>query len=224
MLVGRENPADNEPFRHPPETPMFPSHYACSSCHEKFEFAFREAWYYVGTEPVGNQVAYDDLLSVNIRPAWCKDCDCLCLVEDIASVRVFEDAYGAARGGRKVDYPGDTEYMDAAGALKEIEDQLRWRMGRRQAPRALCCGGARYQLMNVAQPLLKHAQCDFGVVEPKSCFVGAYCGPGPGERSPANLRVYDAEGDLIGQLTWNKREQRMWAVEPLQYPLPVADN
>lgn len=203
---------------------MLPNSYVCSSCRTKFHFQFREARYYVGTGPAGSRVAYDDLLSVNIRPAWCKDCDGLCLVEDIASLPMFEGAYAAARSGRTVDYPADTQYMDAAQAITELGDKLRWRMARRHPPRALCCGGSRYQLMDVAQPVFKHAQCDFGIVAPEMAFAGPFNGPGPGVYSPANMRLYDAEGELIGRLTWHKREERMWEIEVLQYPPVVADD
>lgn len=202
---------------------MLPTRYVCSSCQASFDFKFKEALYYVGIEPVGNQVAYDDLLLVNVRPAWCKDCDCLCVAEDIASLPIYEGAYAAARGGRKVEYPADTEHMDAAEAIKELGDKLRWRMARRHPARVLCCGGSRYQLMDVESPLLKHAECDFGVVEPRS-FIGGYCGPGPGVYSPANIPLYDGEGVLIGQLTWRHKTEPIWDIEPLTYPAPAADE
>ncbi|HEX8615452.1 MAG TPA: hypothetical protein VF800_29575 [Telluria sp.] len=202
---------------------MLPNNYTCSSCHEKFEFEFRQARYYLGAAPLGKQVAFGDLLQVNVRPVWCKDCECVCVVEDIASLRVFEDAYGAARNGRPLEYPVYSDYMEAAEVVKSVGDHLRWRMGRRHPARALCCGGSRYQLMDVAQPILKHAQCEFGFIE-SGYHIGPYCGPGPGVYSPANIRVYDGEGVLIGQLTWYKREEDMWDTEPLKYPPPVADD
>lgn len=202
---------------------MFPNSFSCSSCREKFEFEFLAACYYLGAAPLGTQIADDDLMPLNVRPAWCKDCERVCLVEDIASLRVFEDAYGAARNGRPLEYPVYSECMEAAEVVKKVGEHLRWRMGRRHPARALCCGGSRYQLMDVAQPILKHADCEFGFIEARY-FIGSYCGPGPGVRSPANIRVYDGEGVLIGQLTWRKDEEGLWDIEPLEYPSPVADE
>lgn len=202
---------------------MFPNSYVCSSCHEKFAFDFRQAYYYLGATPLGKRVAFDDLLPVNVRPAWCKDCQRVCLVEDIAPLRVFEDAYGAARNGRPIEYPVYSEYMEAPMVVATVGEHLRWRMGRRHPARVLCCGGPRYQLMDVAQPILKHADCEFGFIE-ALYSIASYNGPGPGVRSPANIRVHDGEGILIGQLTWRRDEERMWDMEPLQYPPPVADE
>lgn len=53
--------------------------------------------------------------------------------------------------------------------------------------------------------------------------IGSYNGSGPGISAPANIPLYDAEGELLGQLTWRKREGGMWDIEPLQYP-QVADD
>ncbi|MFB9245825.1 hypothetical protein IV454_01580 [Massilia antarctica] len=202
---------------------MLPDCYVCSSCHERFDFKFREAYYYTGAAPADKQIADADLLWVNVRPAWCMDCECVCVAEDIAPLRAFEGAYGAARAGQPVEYPAYTAYMKAPDALRELGDQLRWRMGRRHAARALCCGGLRYQWMDVAQPLLKHAECDFGFIEPR-IHIGSGCGRGPGVSSPANIRLYDPEGELIGQLTWRKEDGRIWEIEPMRYPPPVADD
>ena len=202
---------------------MYPTYYACSRCQEKFQFQFRDAMYYVGPAPAVGQVGFDDLLSVNLRPGWCRDCECLCVVEDILPVRAFEDAYGAARSGRQVDYPALTFYRDASEPVKEVGNYLRWRMARIHPARALCCGRSLYQLMDVAQPILKHDGCEYGFIEPWY-QVSGYNGPGPGVGRPANIRLFDAEGILIGQLTWRNDDERMWDIEPLQYPPPVVDD
>lgn len=202
---------------------MLPNGYSCSSCHEKFEFEFRQACYYLDAAPLATQVADDDLLPVSVRPAWCKDCERVCLVEDIATLRVFEDAYGAARSGRPIEYPVHTDYMEVPNAVATVAQHLRWRMQRRHPARALCCGGTRYQWMDVAQPLLKHAGCEFGFIEGRY-HIGGFCSPGPGVYSPANIRVYDGEGVLVGQLTWRKAGEDLWDIEPLQYPPPAADE
>lgn len=197
---------------------MIPSYYACGSCQKKFTFAFREAWYHVSTATGGTQVAVDDLLPVNLRPGWCKDCEAVCAVEDIEPLRVFEDAYGAIRSGRSVDYPVRSEYMEAQVAMQQARDYLRWRMGRVRPARALCCGGSRYQLMDVAQPILKHEGCEYGFIGPLFQISGQN-GPEPGIGYAANIRLYDAEGVLIGKVTWRKDDVRMWDIEPLAYPL-----
>lgn len=134
---------------------MLPDFYVCTSCDKRFNFKFREAYYYVDAAPAHKQIADADLLWVNVRPAWCKDCECVCVVEDIAPLRRFDDAYGAARTGRPVEYPAYTAYMKAPDALRELGDQLRWRMGRRHAARTLCCGGSRYQRMEQGPELLE---------------------------------------------------------------------
>ncbi|NHZ43105.1 hypothetical protein [Massilia aquatica] len=201
---------------------MLPDFYACSSCDQRFSFTFREAYYYMGATRLGKQVADADLLWINVRPAWCKDCDCLCLVEDIAPLKIFETAYGLARTGRPVEYPGIAEHMDTPEALREVGEQLRWRMARRLPARALCCGGSRYQWMNVAQPVFKHAECDFGFIEER-IHIGGHNGCGPGIVARANIPLYDTEGELLGQLTWRKRDEGMWDIEPLQYPQAADD-
>jgi len=199
---------------------MLPSHYACTSCGERFEFAHREAVYYFNFDsaPIGSQVRGADLFAVPVRPGWCKSCATVCLVEDIAPVRAFADAYGTVRAGRAVEYPSATEFLDLQQAQDEIATYLRWRLGRRHPPRALCCGRTNYQLLDVAQPLIKHAECDFGVVEPRLLFPGPHNGPGPGVYSPANIRVYDSEGCLIGLLTWRPRNSETWDVALTEYP------
>jgi len=199
---------------------MLPSSYACTSCGERFEFAHRDAVYHFNSDsaPIGGQVPGADLFPVPVRPGWCKSCATVCLVEDIAPVRAFEDAYGAVRVGRAVEYPLATEVLDPQQAQDELATYLRWRLGRRHPPRALCYGRTNYQLLDVAQPLLKHAGCDFGVVEPQFLLLGSYNGPGPGVYSPANIPVYDSEGSLIGLLTWRPRGSDTWDVEPTEYP------
>jgi hypothetical protein len=200
---------------------VLPSHYFCTACRETFTFKFRGVRRHVGEAPLGDHVPEERLLSMPVRPAWCKDCAALCLVEDIAPVRAFEDAYGAARAGKPVEYPVDTEFMNAADAEKELAGQLRWRMARRHAPRALCCGGSNYQCMDEAQPLLKHAGCEFGFIEQAYSIEPG--GRRPGVFSPANIRAYGPEGELIGLLTWYSREDRTWEVDAASYP-PAPDD
>jgi hypothetical protein len=87
-----------------------------------------------------------------------------------------------------VAYPLNTELMDSAEVEKEVGKYLRWRMERRHAARALCCGRSNFQFMDVAQPLFKHADCEFGVMEPVH-HIGSYNGPGPGVYSAADIPV-----------------------------------
>jgi len=197
---------------------MLPNHFVCTACFEQFQFGFREAVYYVGTTPLAASVPDQELLPVPVRPAWCKDCNGLCIAEDIAPLRAFEDAYGAARRGQRVEYPIETWDADAVHAASSVEPYLRWRMARRHVARALCCGGTRFQFMDVEQPLLKHADCEHGFVEPRY-WIGSYCGPGPGVRSPANILVFDAEGERIALLTWRRRTESgsWWEVETSTY-------
>lgn len=200
---------------------MLPSLYACTSCGHTFPFAHREASYYLAVDgvPLGQQVSGARLFQVPVRPGWCKDCGDVCLVEDIAPLRAFEDALGAVRSGRAVEYPTQTENLTPELAREEVEAFLRWRMDRRHAPRALCCGGLNYQLLDVPQPLLKHAECDFGVVEAQYFFPGSYCGPGPGVLAPANIPIFGAEGERLGTMTWVDRETGIWQVTPAAYPV-----
>ena len=201
---------------------MLTNHYVCGTCREEFHFSFRHACYHVGVSPIDKSVADTALISVPVRPAWCKDCGILAVAEDIAPLRAFEDAYGAVRGGRIVEYPVETDGLDSTEAEKEVGRHLRWRMGRRRAARVLCCGGSNYQWMDVERPLLKHAECEFGFIQ--SVFViSSFCGPRPGTLSPADVRLFDPEGELIGLLTWRDRDQGAWEVEPARYP-PAVDQ
>lgn len=202
---------------------MIPSYYECSSCRERFEFGFREAYYYLGSGSVEGSALDDALLSIPVRPGWCKDCGCVCIVEDIAPLRTFEAAYGAVRQGRPVEYPVATECYEPEVANELAAAYLRWRLGRRRAARALCCGGSDYLFMDDAQPLIKHAECDFGFIEPM-VWIGPYCGPGPGVISPANFRLYTSEGELTGLLTWHRREEGRWDVAPAHYPSRAGDE
>lgn len=203
---------------------MIPTYYQCSSCGERFDLAFREAYYHLESGSAEGSVRDDALLAVPVRPGWCKDCSCVSIVEDIAPLRTFEAAYGAVRQGRPIEYPEATEYYEPEFATEQAGAYLRWRMARKRSARALCCGGSRYVFMDDAQPLIKHAECDFGFVEPAPLFIGSYCGHGPGILSPANLRLYTSEGELIGLLTWHHRKERRWDVEPARYPPPESDD
>lgn len=199
---------------------MPPNLYMCDACGERFEFAFRDAAYYVGpiVGPLSAQVADADLLTVPVRPAWCKDCGVVSVVEDIAPLRAFEDAYGAVRAGRQVEYPIPSAWLEPEEMQDEFASYLRWRMSRRHVARALCCGRSNYQFLDVAQPLLKHQECDFGFITPRT-WLGGHNGPGPGVRAPANIRTYDAEGHLVGVMTWLDRASSTWTIEPAAYPL-----
>lgn len=193
---------------------MLPSSYICTECREKFHYKFQEACYYIGSAPLGVSVADQHLMPIPVRAAWCKDCNGLCVAEDIASLRTFENAYGAARRGQRVEYPIETGSFEAERAMSMVEPYLRWRMARRHAARVLCCGGTSFQYMDVEQPLLKHAECEYGFVKP-GYWIGGYCGPGPGVRSPANIAVFDQEGERIGLMTWVRRSETgsHWEVE-----------
>jgi hypothetical protein len=193
-----------------------PNYYKCGSCHEKLDFKVRAACYYIGTSAFEKGVAEAELLAIPVRPGWCKDCEALCLVEDIAPLRVFEDAYGAVRCGREIEYPVFGEFWDQAGLQANVANFLRWRMERIHPARALCCGRSNYQLLDVATPLLMHEGCENGFIEPQY-LIASYCGPGPGVYSAANYPVYDTEGVLIGRLTWRHRDARSWAVETARF-------
>ncbi|SOE06337.1 hypothetical protein SAMN05518800_6978 [Variovorax sp. YR752] len=212
--IGRTNAS------HRPELKMLPSYYQCTSCRERFGFAHTEGYYYLNFDhvPPGAQVPVADLYTIPVRPGWCKDCATVCIVEDIAVTRVFEDAYGVVRAGRPVEYPLQTENLDLQQAQEKLAAYLRWRLERRHPARALCCGGTSYQFLDVAQPLLKHTECDFGVVEPQSqYFIGGETYRTSGVLSPANVRVYSGEGDLMGLLTWRSRDSDTWEVTPTTY-------
>jgi hypothetical protein len=116
-----------------------------------------------------------------------------------------------------VEYPVESTCMSTEQALDSLAVYLRWRMGRRHEARALCCGRRNYQLLDVAQPLLKHQECEFGFVEPRIVIAG-YNGPGPGVYSAANIPLYSGEGELLGRLTWRDRGSDTWAVVPATYP------
>jgi hypothetical protein len=196
-----------------------PSCYFCSACNERFEFAIREAVYYIGSHSgeLSGQVPSGELLEAPARPVWCKDCATVSIVEDIAPLRAFERAYGAVRAGRHVEYPVSTEGMSAQESSDAVGAYLRWRMGRRHLPRALCCGGTNFQHLDVETPLLKHQECDFGFIEGRF-FISGYNGPGPGVYGAANIRVYNGEGELVGRLTWRERPSNVWTVDPARYP------
>jgi hypothetical protein len=200
---------------------MVPNYYACSSCQEKLEFSFRSACYYVGSAPLAQQIAEADVLFAPARPAWCKDCEHICIAEDIAPLRAFEDAYGTVRAGLSVEYPIQSECWEPTEALDKLAAHLRWRMERRHAPRVLCCGGANFQFLDVEQPLFKHAGCEFGVVNP-IYSVSSFNTPRPGVYVPANIRVYSTEGELIALLTSWKYEERKWDIDVMQYE-PVRE-
>ncbi|WP_143094007.1 hypothetical protein ABL840_01665 [Variovorax sp. NFACC27] len=65
--------------------------------------------------------------------------------------------------------------------------------------------------------MLKHSECDFGVIEAQYVFPGSYNGLGPGVNSPANIRILDIEGLLIGLLTTRSRGSAIWNVVPAAY-------
>lgn len=198
---------------------MLPTYYICTACGERFEFTRREAVYVTSGDavPLAGQLRDGDLLQVPVRPGWCNDCDKVTIVEDIASLRDFENAYGAVRASKTIEYPLDTTGLAADEAQVAVETYLRWRMGRHHAPRALCCGGDRFQFLDVETPLLKHQECDFGFIEGRS-YIGGYNGPGPGVYSEANIPVYSSEGALVGRLTWRERGSDVWAAVPDEYP------
>lgn len=197
--------------------------YVCSACGATFEFGFHSALHHIGPMPTERQVAAADLLDVPVRPAWCKACDAVCWVEDIAPLRILEDAYGMVRNARRVEYPFDTDGWDPVDAQRAIADYLRWRMDRRHAARALCCGGTDYQFMDVAQPLIKHAECEFGFVEAR-IYLGSSLRCTPGVHCRADIRLYSCEGDLAGLLTWYHQEQDVWDVEPAGYAPAAVDD
>jgi hypothetical protein len=205
---------------------LIPNSYVCTGCGAEFPLAVPDYAVYLfdsDGSPLAGTLDGSTLHQIPVRPAWCKTCRHVTVVEDIAPLRAFEDAYAAVRAGRNVEYPQATEWQEPAAARDTIGAYLKWRLGRRHAARALCCGGVRFQFLDVEQPLFKHLDCDFGVIEPKPLFVGAFVGPGPGVYSAANFSVHDGEGKLIGRLTWRERGSSIWQVEPAHYPPPEED-
>jgi hypothetical protein len=201
----------------------FPSYYVCTGCKTRFHFEFPLPVYYFGSAPLGTQLLDNEVLPVPVRPGWCKTCNKLCVVEDIQPLRVFEASYGAVRAGKAVEYPEDTVNFDSCQAADRIAAFLRWRMSRFSQPRALCCGGDSYQFLDVELPLLRHAECDFGVVEAAFFYLGTYNGPGPGVYSPANIPVLHGEGELIGRLTTRARGSSLWTVVSAEYEAGQSD-
>jgi len=203
---------------------MFPTSYACTCCGERFRLAQRAAYYCFDFDggPIDGPLPLARIFPVPVRPAWCKDCAEVCLVEDIAPVRAFENAFGAVRAGRAVEYPLETDQRDPEEAREDVAAYLRWRLTRRHPARALCCGRTNFQFLDVAQPLLKHAECDFGVIEPRYT-IGSFNGSAPGTRSPANFPVHDGEGVLFGLLTWLHRDSGTWDFVPAAYP-PFSED
>ena len=203
---------------------MIPHRYVCSGCQEEFTIEPRRAVYDLDFEPrhVDYRVRDENLLEIPVRPAWCKTCARITVVEDIAPLRVFEDAYAAVRAGRHVEYPQMTEGTELAAARDLLAVYLKWRLGRRHAARALCCGGERYQFLDVEQPLFKHAQCDLGFVGPRYQRT-PYCLPWPGIPRATNTPVHDGEGNLVGKLTWREQGSDIWQVESAHYPPPDED-
>ena len=223
---------------------MLPHTVECSVCHECFVLPFRVAYYYTGSESVGDHVGFSDLLGILMQPAWCSDCDILSLVEDILPLREFENALGAVRAGHEVEYPvyyspprrirlrgpqhnresyREGDRLEAERASYEAAAYLRWRMDRRHAPRALCCGGNRFQRLDDPSCKIRHADCEFG-------FIRQWIHIGPSASmhvGPANQRLYSAEGELIGLLTDSITipgvDEDIWKVEPLQYSISIED-
>ena len=128
-----------------------------------------------------------------------------------------------AKQGRPIEYPVATEYYEPEVAIELAGAYLRWRMERRHAARALCCGGSRYVFLDDAQPLIKHAECDFGVVQ-SVVWITPHDGSAPGVTSPANLRLYTSEGELTGLLTWHRRDEGRWGVAHALYSPTVSDE
>jgi len=195
----------------------FPSYYVCTGCNTQFSFEFQDPVYYFGETPLGAQLLDAETFPIPVRPGWCKTCAKLCVVEDIQPLHTFEASYGAVRAGKVVEYPEQTLNFELPQSAARIRTYLRWRMSRLHQPRALCCGGTDYQLLDVKLPLLKHAECDFGVVDAAFVYPGSYNGPGRGVYSPANIPVFDGEGELIGLLTTRARASTLWNVAPAAY-------
>ena len=81
---------------------------------------------------------------------------------------------------------------------------------------------ANYQFMDVATPLIKHAECQFGSTNGMYIVSGGTYRT-PGIYSPIDVRIYTSEGDLAGLLTWRTPDKSHWKVEPLAYP-PMVDE
>jgi hypothetical protein len=202
---------------------MLPDCFVCTSCREIFPVPFQTAYYYIGSLPLAARIDDTSLLAIPLRPAWCKDCHAVAPTEDILALREIEAAYGAVRSGRTIEYPLDTTHCSADEARAELTRYLQWRMARRHSARALCCGGTNFQFMDVAQPLLRHADCEYGFIEARIQIDGG-CGGGPGTRAPANIPIYSTEGELLALLTWWKSDSLQWEHAAAAYAPAVHDN
>ncbi|MDK2126999.1 hypothetical protein [Parachitinimonas caeni] len=199
-----------------------PSFYSCSYCHENFHFPFNTlSYHHKGGGPLPSTVRSEDFLEIPKRPAWCKVCNSLTLVEDILPLQDFENAYGAIRAGKSIEYPLHCRGKDAAEQIATCKALLEWRMNRIRPARALCCGGTQFLWMDTLQPLRRHADCEYGFIDPV-WYIGSFCGYAHGIHSPADYRVYDPEGELVGNLTWFNQEAGSWALQELRYA-PTLD-
>ena len=90
-----------------------PNYYECTGCGETFNFARRSAYYCFDLEAVspGTKLSGSKIFAIPVRPAWCKDCSWVCLVENLLPVRSFEDAYGMTKAGKEIEYPFASEHL-----------------------------------------------------------------------------------------------------------------
>ena len=123
-----------------------------------------------------------------------------------------------------VSYPKETESLDPARARDDMAAYLRWRMNRVRPARALCCGGTRFQCLDVPQPLFKHAACDLGVVEAEHFPIASFNGPGLGVTSDALLPIYSAEAELLGMLTGAYPAQTCGRCKPAAIPQQPTED
>lgn len=199
-----------------------PSFYQCSECHARFDFPFTAADYYLGSTPPRRVVQPAQLLPVLTEPVWCPTCDGLSLAEHIEPLRAFELAWGAARCGRSVDYPVNTQASDREASLAQIEPYLRWRMARRRPARTLCCNQPHYHRLNDRGASVRHSGCEHGTVEPM-LTIGTAGWKTPAPQQPRGSRLYDSEGHLLGQLTlWVEAEQG-WLLQPAETLSPAHE-
>lgn len=199
------------------------SYYECSQCREQFQFKIGLVYHCLQVSADRLSVQDADVFEVPTRPIWCLQCEAVSKVEDLGQLREYEYALGMARRGKTVKYPLYTTGYEPEREMQELELMLAWRMGRRNPARALCCGGQQYQLLDVRQPLIKHAECEYGFIG-NVIQIGGFNGPRPGTRSPANYLLHDAEGERIGLMTWYHESGDCWDVVPQPYPLRMDDE
>lgn len=190
----------------------------------RVQIQFRSAYYYAGTATFDKKVADADLLPIPVRPTWCKDCEAVCLVEDIASLRAFEDAYGAVRCGRSIEYPVDSRNFDPQVVQEDVAHLLRWRMERVHRAGRYAAGDRIISLWTSRSHCSSTMAANSGLLNRESCL----------DLTTDPVQVYVAQPTSIsttkkefwsecGRLTWWNQVENWWATESAEYDPIVED-